>query len=271
MRHEANSSLFQPLLLLALDEYFAAPSPAVLSRLFDSLNAISSKGCPTFSRAEKLILRASERKDLFEERFGPLADTDESVATSHVSNERDNEVEDLGEQLEMSSVERHSVETGENASGISLGGGAYAVPSSSNSDRGNAEDGGSQTSRSKGSIASRLRKSSRVSLKESDLFRNTSPASQIQSQSQSSLLQQHPQQQQQQLALGLGRPRASSKGSFPHSPSGKGQLAPPYGNKLDTHYFDTFARFKTLSIPIRIPLSTFEEEVGDVSASWSLR
>lgn len=36
-------------------------------------------------------------------------------------------------------------------------------------------------------------------------------------------------------------------------------------NKRDTHFFDTSANFKGLNIPIRIPLSTFEEEVGDYS------
>jgi hypothetical protein len=36
-------------------------------------------------------------------------------------------------------------------------------------------------------------------------------------------------------------------------------------NKRDTHYFDVDVRFRSVHVPMRIPLSTFEEEVGDVS------
>lgn len=59
----------QPLLTLALDEYYANPSLRVLEKLFNSLNSIFLEGCPQLSSSERLILRYSDRKDLFKERF----------------------------------------------------------------------------------------------------------------------------------------------------------------------------------------------------------
>lgn len=50
------------------------------------------------------------------------------------------------------------------------------------------------------------------------------------------------------------------------------------GRPKDTHYFDTSASFQKISVPIRIPLTVFSEDVGDVgripkqgaAADWSL-
>lgn len=63
------SSTSQPILLLALDEYFSDPAPATLAKLYDAINSLDLSSLPTFSRAEKLVLRSSERKDLFADRF----------------------------------------------------------------------------------------------------------------------------------------------------------------------------------------------------------
>ncbi|ORY28496.1 putative cell polarity protein [Naematelia encephala] len=62
--------IYKPLLLLALEEYFIDPSAEVLARLYDSANGISTAGMPHFSRDERILLRASDKKDLLEERFG---------------------------------------------------------------------------------------------------------------------------------------------------------------------------------------------------------
>ena len=66
------------------------------------------------------------------------------------------------------------------------------------------------------------------------------------------------QSQAQQRGLGLGRPEVELTG-----PVGKKQMTG--GPPKDTHFFDTVAEYSGLSIPIRIPLSIFPEEVGDVS------
>ena len=39
------------------------------------------------------------------------------------------------------------------------------------------------------------------------------------------------------------------------------------GLNQDTHFFDTEARFKKITVPIRIPMTSFDEDVGEVSAN----
>lgn len=62
---------------------------------------------------------------------------------------------------------------------------------------------------------------------------------------------------QQHRGLGIGRPDMDSGGTVK-------KLAGP----RDTHYFDTVAEYSGLSIPIRVPLSIFPEEVGDVGSHY---
>lgn len=52
-----------------LDEFYASPSVDVLAGLYDAINAMDLSHMPMLSRAEKLILRSTDRKDLFSERF----------------------------------------------------------------------------------------------------------------------------------------------------------------------------------------------------------
>ncbi|KAE8205096.1 hypothetical protein CF328_g691, partial [Tilletia controversa] len=61
--------IFKPTLLLALDDYFADPGMDCLARLYEAINEMDLTPMPIFSTAEKMILRSSERRDLFEERF----------------------------------------------------------------------------------------------------------------------------------------------------------------------------------------------------------
>ncbi|TFY73961.1 hypothetical protein EWM64_g10052, partial [Hericium alpestre] len=63
--------IFKPVLLLALDDYFNAPSQDCLARLFDAINAMDISAAPVLTRYEKLIMRHSERKDVFAEKFLP--------------------------------------------------------------------------------------------------------------------------------------------------------------------------------------------------------
>ncbi|PWN32171.1 spindle pole body interacting protein [Meira miltonrushii] len=70
--------IFKPALLLALDEYFRQPGVEVLAKLFDALNSLNLSKMPSLSYNEKRILRASDRRDLFEDRF---ASSSRSVAS----------------------------------------------------------------------------------------------------------------------------------------------------------------------------------------------
>ncbi|KAI0739001.1 mesa protein [Daedaleopsis nitida] len=56
--------IFKPVLLLALDDYFMNPSQDCLARLFDAINAMDFSHMPNLNRYEKLIMRATERQDV---------------------------------------------------------------------------------------------------------------------------------------------------------------------------------------------------------------
>ncbi|CAO1621158.1 unnamed protein product [Sympodiomycopsis kandeliae] len=82
--------VFKPILLLALDEYFSNPGPSSLARLYDSINAIDLSALPVLSRSEKLVLKASDRKDLFLDKYSlPSADHPRpGSSASHTSSSR---------------------------------------------------------------------------------------------------------------------------------------------------------------------------------------
>lgn len=54
---------------MALDDYFVQPDVQCLARLFDAVNAMDISRAPMLSRDEMLIMRATERKDVFAEKF----------------------------------------------------------------------------------------------------------------------------------------------------------------------------------------------------------
>jgi len=59
----------QPLLLLALEDYFKSPVPDTLERLYNALNAMDLSLMPRLSLQERHILQASDAKDMFVEKF----------------------------------------------------------------------------------------------------------------------------------------------------------------------------------------------------------
>ena len=72
---------------MALDDYFSDPSQDCLARLFDAVNSMDISHTPKLSRYEKLIMRTSERKDLFIEKYEdlmrPRADPVQGRANAH--------------------------------------------------------------------------------------------------------------------------------------------------------------------------------------------
>ncbi|KAH8925416.1 spindle pole body interacting protein [Atractiella rhizophila] len=61
--------IWKPILLLALESYFSNPSISVLSSLYNAINGMDVSALPQLSRDEKIVLKFSERRDLFEEKF----------------------------------------------------------------------------------------------------------------------------------------------------------------------------------------------------------
>lgn len=59
----------QPVLLLAMENYFQAPSIAILESLYKAVNSMELSQMPHFTFHERQILRAAESKNMFEEKF----------------------------------------------------------------------------------------------------------------------------------------------------------------------------------------------------------
>lgn len=73
--------VFKPLLLLALDEYFKTPSISSLQKLYESINSIDLTRIPRLNYFERQILSASDKPNMFSEKF----EDDDDVPTSLVS------------------------------------------------------------------------------------------------------------------------------------------------------------------------------------------
>ena len=181
------------MLLLALEDYFREPSAEVLTRLYDAANAISLSGMPRFSRNERILLRTTDRKDMFEERFG------------------------LHAQEVLADPATGSEATHDESGGVNMG-----RLGSSSSSRGTSSAAGHEGLR-KGSTGSSQAHAARL----------TTP------------------------------------------PSREGRATPDIGDgrrkgvPRDTHFFETEAKFRRITVPIRIPTTAFDEDVGDVSCYLS--
>lgn len=86
--------IYKPLLLLALEMYFANPQVETLASLYDAVNSMDLSLLPRLNFLEKSILQGSDAKDLFLEKFETMisqrmaesAEKDGSVAPMEQSN-----------------------------------------------------------------------------------------------------------------------------------------------------------------------------------------
>jgi hypothetical protein len=170
-------------LLLALEDYFSDPSPAILKRLYDAINAIDTSLAPQLSLDERQVLRHSERKDLFEEKF--------------------------------------------------------LYPD----DGGTADDAATLNGRQTPTPASILQDNSEARRQTvyDGLPSEQQPRARVASNSSAHAASPHIQQPGQ-----MQRSLSRTKGL------------------RDTHYFDTSVLYNGFNLPIRLPLATFPNEVGDV-------
>lgn len=66
--------IYQAILLLALENYYRAPTEETLAELYRSVNAMDLGCMPRLTRHETTILRFSDDQNMFEERFQQLED-----------------------------------------------------------------------------------------------------------------------------------------------------------------------------------------------------
>ncbi|KAK5111148.1 hypothetical protein LTR62_005347 [Meristemomyces frigidus] len=78
--------IYKPLLVIALEQYFANPVVETLATLYDAVNAMDLSLMPKLNFYERFILQSSDAKDLFLEKFEAIiaqrmANTDGEVAS----------------------------------------------------------------------------------------------------------------------------------------------------------------------------------------------
>ena len=73
----------QPLLVLALEEYFISPTENTLAHLFTSLNEMDLSQMPWLNYLERTILIASDNKDMFREKFLIQNEDNTSPVSTH--------------------------------------------------------------------------------------------------------------------------------------------------------------------------------------------
>lgn len=255
----------QPLLLLALEDYFNNPSVSVLAALYDSLNAIDTTGLPWLSLHERQILRTSDRKDLFEERFPVPSGSGSGSGSASTTNLH-------GRSPSTQSVATHS--------GISSTGEHSDLPFRTRSTTSFSSTSHAQEflrgAQSVESLASHLRDPTHspsigtsASASRDDLSLSTSP-----NLSRAATMNSLEDDAGARPTAHLYRPSGSGADPLPRSPSLTfSQTSPtlasrelgPGGRPKDTHFFETKVVYNGLSLPVKVPLSTFPAEIGDVS------
>ncbi|KAI0656871.1 spindle pole body interacting protein [Cubamyces menziesii] len=245
--------IFKPVLLLALDDYFMNPSQDCLARLFDAVNAMDFSNMPVLTRYEKLIMRNTERQDIMIGRtFDEYAAyPDPGTATQHTMRP--------GHRSTNSGDSRVSFEDGlqmrgkKERDGIARNGGeSYKSASAIRS----------PTSPSEASFS--LDGSAVWVGDESGLdqmgFVATASAASASSSSVSSL-------------AGRGRRSTDASSSSSHGAYGRGGegaqslagASVASAALKDSHFYHTAINYNEHLLPVKVPLSTFPEEVGEGS------
>ncbi|GAA5830718.1 hypothetical protein JCM11251_001053 [Rhodosporidiobolus azoricus] len=243
--------IFKPILLLALDSYFSSPSPTVLSSLYASLNSMDISAHPFLTLDERIVLRTSERKDLFEDKFLAAAEEAGVKRTASVASRsakaagrgREGEggdTDSLAEVLLPSSTSPSvigSQQQGSFTRSPSISSLASAAPSITTANDSvedlNSPSGGAASSTT--SLGSRSRAGTISSLGD-----DRSLYSPLSSQMPSLPPPVPP----------LARPAAA---------------ASAHAKPKDTHWFETKVVFNGMKLPVRIPLGTFPREIGEYS------
>ncbi|KAF9566805.1 spindle pole body interacting protein [Agrocybe pediades] len=254
--------IFKPFLLLALDDYLLDPSQDCLARLFDAVNSLDLSDAPKLTRHEKLVMRSSERKDIFAEKFAHI--NSQSWATSnptpgtraimqHKSSNSGDSHSSFDEGLLLRTKDNRTKESqrrdrldsdpklppqargnpsSPSDSSFTLGGSAVWVGDESGLDLVPKEgvDVGTLSSTPANTVSSSSRE------------RRSTDASSSSSHSREYVANK-PSNAQQTLLDYHAR----------------------HGVPKDTHFYHTAVAYKDHTLPIKMPLSTFPEEVGDYS------
>ncbi|KAI1786728.1 mesa protein [Ganoderma leucocontextum] len=236
--------IFKPVLLLALDDYFMNPSQDCLARLFDAVNAMDFNNMPLLTNFEKLIMRCSERQDLLIGRFdeySPLGDP--GTATQQTATG--------GFPPTARPTHRH---TNSGDSRVSYG---ESVKGRAGNGVGNSRAAGQMRSPTSPSEASFSLDGSAVWVGDESGLDQMGFVATAASASSSSISS---------AARGTDTSSSSSHGAYGRPGEGAPSLPGVASAALkDSHFFHTAINYNEHLLPVKVPLSTFPEEVGEGS------
>ncbi|KAH9973799.1 spindle pole body interacting protein [Lactifluus volemus] len=241
--------IFKPVLLLALDDYFSSPSQDCLARLFDAINSMNLSAAPVLTRSEKLIMRNSERKDVFIEKFT----SPQNPSSSQNHGGRGNHQQTSSTGSNTSFDEGIIMRTKNSTEGRGRASSDTSVQTRSASHHNGSQHSPSENSFSLGGSAVWVND-------DGGLLDHVSPPGVASS---------HGSHGSPPAAKG-GRGSTDTSSNSSHSQYAR---APPpsagisdlrLGTK-DTHYYHTTIAYKGHQLPIKMPLYTFPQEVGDCS------
>ncbi|KAN0131977.1 Docking domain of Afi1 for Arf3 in vesicle trafficking domain containing protein [Lactarius tabidus] len=241
--------IFKPVLLLALDDYFTLPSQDCLARLFDAINSMDLSAAPILTRSEKLIMRHSERKDIFMEKF-----TSRTAEASQQPGGKGNHRPTTSVGSHNSFEEGIIMRTKDSTEGRGRASSDTSIQASSIS-----HHNGTPHSPSEASTSFSLGGSAVWVGEEGGLVEHAAPAGVASS---------YGSHGSSAAAKSGRRSTDASSSSSSHQqhrpPLNTGTSDPRYVTK-DTHYYHTTIDYKGHQLPIKMPLYTFPQEVGDYS------
>lgn len=220
--------IFKPILLIALDEYYKNPTEATVKEIYDTLNSLDLSMVPPLTRHEKLVMRLSDRKDLFADKFARRSSR------------------------EVNMVKLNSNAPNSSATSITLNGSYEVIPSQisrSKSATSLKHHHHRNDSEASGGLASDMSHNSSSSAVwvgddgQQDSVQDSSLASEARAEGVRS---------HDDLVTGSSDSGHLGKRKLPHR---------------DTHIYETTINYANIPIPVKIPVSAFAEEVGDYSLS----
>jgi hypothetical protein len=250
---------------MALDDYFSNPSKECLSRLFDAVNSMDISGAPVLTRHEKLVMRCSERKDVFLEKFRMPESVPSSVTAanqpSRFGHGRDGSYDSkLSFEEGLIVRTRESKDRDDNSSFIIDGG---APPSTSSHSSGGQPQTQTATPSQGANPGQYSPSDSSFSLGGSAVW--------VGEDGGGDHTMNGKEKEPMKIPPSISRSRKSTDASSTSSSNAHGSgviphltLGDPLHGIKDTRFFPTQIVYKGHQLPIKMPLSTFPEEVGDV-------
>jgi len=252
---------------MALDDYFLNPSKDCLSRLFDAVNSMDISGAPILTRHEKLIMRCSERKDVFAEKFRlpesaqPTATVPTQPPPTKFMHSQNGSVDSKFSFEEgILGRSKEPKDKGDTTSFIIDGG---APPSTSSHSSGGQPQPQIGTPSQGSTLVQSSPSDSSFSLGGSAVWVGEDGGGDHTMNGKD--------KEAMRIPPSISRNRKSVDASSTSSSNAHGSGTIPQltlGDTLhgikDTHFFPTSIAYKGHQLPIKMPLSTFPEEVGEV-------